>query len=119
MAKLQESLEQLMHIDGALAGALVDSGSGMALGTIGGGIKLDVAAAGNSGVVLSKMRVMKDLGLKDSIEDILISLYSQYHLIRPLANHPNLFFYLVLKRDRANLALSRHKLTEIEKSIEL
>lgn len=111
---VNESIQELMQIDGTLAAILVDSKSGMALGQAGNGINLDVAAAGNSEVVKAKMKTMANLGLKDTIEDILISLGSQYHLIRPLKNSPNLFFYLVLNREKSNLAMARHKLNDIE-----
>jgi DNA-binding response OmpR family regulator len=114
-----QSLEQLMQIDGALAGALVDAKSGMALGTIGGGVNLEVAAAGNSEVLRSKLKVMANLGLKDRIEDILISLGGQYHLMRPLTREASLFYYLVLNRSQANLAMARHKLTEVEAQTEV
>ena len=118
-ANLNQSISDLMNIDGSLAVALVDSNSGMALGQAGNSINLEVAAAGNSEVVKSKNKVMQSLGLKDKIEDILITLGNQYHLIRPLSTHQNLFFYLVLDRTKSNLAMARFKLTEIEKSVEV
>lgn len=116
---INDSLGELMQIDGAMAVALVDTRSGMALGAVGSGVNLDVAAAGNSEVVKSKLKVMGNLGLKDKIEDILISLSSQYHLIRPLVAQPNLFIYLVLNRANANLAMARFKLSDIEGRIEV
>ena len=117
MAKVD--LTTLSDIDGFIAGSLVDSSSGMMLGELGTGIALDVAAAGNTEVVRSKRKVMKALALNDSIEDILISLGSQYHLIRPLESNPDLFLYLVLERDRSNLALARHTLRAFEKNMKM
>lgn len=112
-----ESINELMAIEGAMAVALVDSASGMALGTGGGGVNLDVAAAGNSEVVKAKMKTMSNLGLKDTIEDILISLGTQFHLIRPLKDHKNLFFYLVLNKTTSNMAMARFKLTDVESRV--
>lgn len=116
---LNNSISELMNIDGAVAVALVDSNSGMAMATAGNSINLDVAAAGNSEVVKTKLKVMTNLGLKDKIEDILISLGSQYHMIRPLSNHPALFFYVVLDRAKSNLAMARFKLSDVENKVEV
>jgi hypothetical protein len=91
----------------------------MALGTLGGGkyLDLDLAAAGNTEVIRAKMRTLESLRLNDSVEDILISLTAQYHRIRLLRHADgvqNLFLYLVLDRQKANLALARHHLKRIE-----
>lgn len=116
---INQTLSELMQVDGAMAMALVDSKSGMALGTIGSGINLELAAAGNSEVMRAKTKTMANLGLKDKIEDILITLGGQYHLIRPLSNHSHLFIYMVLNRAQSNLALARHKLSEAESRLEV
>jgi hypothetical protein len=115
------ALKSAMQIEGALGVALVDSSSGMALGTAGSPVDLDleVAAAGNSSVVQAKLRTMSDLGLDQAIEDILITLDKQYHIIRPLARQNQLFLYLVLDRARANLAMARFKLTDIERNLKV
>ena len=117
MASIQDSLNALMTIDGALAAALVDSTSGMLLGSAGTGLDLELAAAGNTEVVRAKLKTMKSLGLDDSIDDILITLGSQYHIIRPMAQKEGLFLYLVLDKQRSNLALSRRKCAEVEKLV--
>ena len=114
MSNIKESLAALMKVEGAKAVALVDSASGMMLGRDGDGINLDVAAAGNTEVVRSMLKTIKALGLKDSIDDMLISLTSQYHLIRPLAANPAMFLYLVLDRSKSNLAMARYRLTECD-----
>lgn len=112
-----------MAIDGALGVALVDFTSGMTLGVLGGGPELDlgVASAGNTDVVRAKMRTLEMLKLSDHIEDILITLDTQYHLIRLLTARGarGLFLYLALSRQRANLGLARHQLQLVEAELAL
>ena len=117
---VKESLAKLNQIDGFVGAALVDSESGMLLGQEGGGgMNLEVAAAGNTEVVKSTRKVMQNLGLRDAVEDILITLGKQYHLIRPLRSRPTLFFYLAVDRSRANLAMARLTLADIEKDLQV
>jgi hypothetical protein len=115
---IETALKSAMEIDGALGAALVDYESGMALGFLGGGhhLDLEVAAAGNTEVIRAKLRTMASLDLGDEIEDILITLKKQYHLIRLLSSErsSSLFLYLALDRTRANLAMARHQLRRIE-----
>ncbi|MFF5938285.1 hypothetical protein [Streptomyces sp. NPDC012508] len=123
MANTETALKEAATIEGAIGAALVDYTSGMALGTIGGGKDLDltVAAAGNTDVVRAKVRAMEMLGLQEDIEDILITLGTQYHLIRLLKGRGTngLFLYLALSKDRANLAMARHQLKKIEAELEV
>lgn len=121
MANIKESLKTCMEIEGAIGAALVDSKSGLCLGLAGGGdvLNLDVAGAGNTEVVRSKMKVMSALGLKDQIEDILITLGTQYHIIRMMQSQEGLFLYIALYRDKANLAMARLKLSQVENGLEI
>ena len=124
MSNTEASLKDAMtSIEGVLGVALVDYTSGMALGTLGGSkdFNLDVAAAGNTDVVRAKLRTMDHLGIKEDIEDILITLGSQYHMIRMLkARGGNgLFLYLVLDSGRANLAMARHQLNTMLANLEV
>ena len=119
MANLNETLSKLLEVDGALCDAIVDANSGMLLGKAGSGLDLELAAAGNTEVVRAKMKTMKSLGLKDNVEDILITLGKQYHIIRPMTERPGVFVYLVLDKAKASLALARIKTAEIESSLVL
>ncbi|GAA2014942.1 hypothetical protein GCM10009839_07570 [Catenulispora yoronensis] len=119
---IEGALKEAMTVEGAIGVALVDYESGMSLGHIGGGpgLDLEVAAAGNTEVVRAKMRTLARLGLNETVEDILITLTGQYHVIRLLPNSGGgaLFLYLALDRSRANLALARHELKRIGAYIE-
>lgn len=117
MANISESLANIMTIDGCLAAALVDYNRGLVLGKVGSGMDLDLAGAGNTEVVRAKMKTMKSLKIEEQIEDILITLGSQYHIIRPLTKKQGLFLYVVLQKDRANLALARLKTADAEKEL--
>jgi predicted regulator of Ras-like GTPase activity (Roadblock/LC7/MglB family) len=121
MASTSNSLASVMQLPGAIAAAVVDLESGMILAQAGTGLDLEVAAAGNTEVVRAKMRTMKALGLNTVIEDILITLGDQYHLIRPITakGGAGLFIYAALDRSQANLALARRQVAEAEKKFTL
>ncbi|MCP3102860.1 hypothetical protein LZ198_28680 [Myxococcus sp. K15C18031901] len=121
MANVKQSLEETQKIEGAFAACLVDSKSGMCLGSIGGNanFNIETAAAANTEVVRAKVKAMHVLGLKDKIEDILITLGEQYHVIRPLSAREGLFLYLALSRANSNLAMARFRLAEIEKGLSI
>ena len=91
------------------------------LGSVGGGpsFNVEVAAAGNTEVVRAKRKTMRSLNLDDNIEDILITLGKQYHIIRLCSTNDALFVYVVLDKVRANLAMARIRLGEIEKHMEI
>jgi len=119
MSNIEQSLTKLMTIDGAKGCCIVDFSSGMMLGSEGAGVDLELAAAGNSEVVKAKLKTMKSLGIKGEIEDILITLQDQLHIIRPTSKHEGLFIYLVLDKEKSNLALARHTVKSVEKSLEI
>ena len=107
MQNVQSTLKKLeSDITGFLGAALVDHDSGMALGTVGSGLNLEVAAAGNTDVIRAKLRVMEQLDIDGSIEDILITLSGQLHLIRPIGK--TLFLYIAIDRKQGNLGMARH-----------
>lgn len=118
MADIKTSLQNAMKIDGALGVALVDYESGMCLGTHGTpDFDLEFAASGNGEVVRAKKKVRDRLGISDRIDDILITLTGQYHLIRMVGS--TMFFYLVLDRSKTSLGLARKELEFIEKALDI
>lgn len=119
MANIDTSIEELLNIQGARGACIVDYTSGMSLGSGGSGVDLELAAAGNSEVVKAKMNTMKSLGIKGNIGDILITLDKQLHIICPTSKHEQLFIYLVLDKEKANLALARRKVKSIEEAVEI
>jgi len=117
MANVNESLKKLLELDGAMCAAVVDATSGMMLGSAGSGVDMELAAAGNTEVVRAKLKTMKSLGLNDRIEDILITLGKQYHIIRLVASKPGLFIYFVLDKSKSNLASARRACADIEADV--
>lgn len=119
MANIEESLTKIMNIDGALGAALVDFKSGMTLGTIGDRLDMELAGAGTTEVVRAEKQIIEQLNLDRQIEDILITLESQYHMIRVFHENDNLFTYLVLDKEKSNLALARMHLAEIDAELDI
>ena len=113
-------ISALSEIAGFIGGCLVDSDTGLMLGAEGGAnFDLEAAAAGNTEVVKAKHAAKAALGLDDYIEDILITLGTQYHLIRPLQNMPSVFLYVALDRKTANLGMARIKVKAVEQTVSL
>jgi predicted regulator of Ras-like GTPase activity (Roadblock/LC7/MglB family) len=122
MADIEQSLQEIMRIPGALGAAVVDYSSGMTLGSAGNGhIDVELAAAGDTEVMRAKMAMMETLHLKETIEDILVTLTSQFHLIRPVssAGGEGLFIYAAFDKDHSNLALARRGIHNVERTLEV
>lgn len=125
MANIKESIETALNIDGIVGAALGDWNTGFTLGQASRNSndlpesKLEKAIALNSEVIKAKNRAREGLEIKSSIEDILITLKDQYHLLRIAEAVPGVFFYVVMDREKANLALARIKLREIEQTLQV
>ncbi|WP_254446661.1 roadblock/LC7 domain-containing protein [Ruegeria sp. HKCCD8929] len=117
---MSTDISKLSEIKGIIGACLVDSDTGLMLASEGGG-KLDLEAAGaaNVEVVRAKLAAIETLGLNDSIEDILITLGKQYHLIRPLDKNPTIFIYAALDKKTANLGLARIQVKAVESGLSI
>ncbi|MFJ9543803.1 hypothetical protein ACIRPX_42245 [Streptomyces sp. NPDC101225] len=119
MSAITIALRRAMRLDGALGVMVVDYVSRMTLGTLGtpDGLDLGKAASGGTDVVRAKLSALDLVGYAPTrLEDILITLDTEYHLIRPLnrRRHEGLFLYVVLDRDRTDLPSVRKELRQIE-----
>lgn len=95
------------EIPGFIAASLVDVDSGMtiAIKSMRPDFDLSVASAYNSEIVKAKLKAIKALGLKSNLEDMLLTLSDQIHLIKIVS--PASFVYLAADRSLANLAIVR------------
>lgn len=95
-------------VNGVIATAAVDLESGMTLAAKSNRADFDltVASAYNSELVKQKMKIMKALNLKSSLEDMLLTLSDQIHVIRLFPNGAG-FVYLAADRSATNVAILR------------
>lgn len=118
------AIEECLSIEGVTGVAIVDLHTGTVLTRANQG---DVAAfereaSGHAVMVRAKVATLVELGLEDDVEDILMSSRRAYGLVRPVTNAPagwDLFFYMSLDREDANLAMARYRLARIDASLQL
>ena len=100
-------------VNGVIAAAAVDLESGMTLAAKTNRPEFDLVAASayNSELVKQKLKIMKTLNLKSSLEDLLITLSDQFHLIKFLPGGTS-FLYLAADRGGTNLAILRNSVNK-------
>ncbi len=105
---VNESFDHFANdIPGFIAASLVDLDSGMTLAvrSTRSDFDLAVASAYNSELVKQKQKIMKALGLKTNLEDMILTLGDQIHFIKIVS--PTVFIYLAADRSAANIAIVR------------
>jgi hypothetical protein len=97
-------------LPGFMAASLVDTESGMTLGLKSVRPDFDLAAASayNSEMVKQKLKIMRALNLKTNLEDMLLTLGDQIHVIKLIGQ--TTFIYLAVDRAQSNLAIVRNVL---------
>lgn len=76
----------------------------------------ELASAYNLEVVKAKLNAIKSLGLNQKINDILITLTDQIHII-DVSEDGRYFIYLAVDSTKANLGLTRATLSKYKKDI--
>jgi hypothetical protein len=107
--QIQDTFERIANeIPGFVAASLVDLDSGMTLGARSARSDFDLTAASayNSEMVKQKLKIMKALNLRTTLEDMLLTLGDQIHLIKLVS--PSSFVYLAADRASSNLAIVRN-----------
>jgi hypothetical protein len=96
-------------MSGFIAASVVDLESGMTLAAKSARSDFDlaVASAYNSELVKQKLKIVKALGLKTTLEDVLLTLGDQLHLIKIFPGG-HTFLYLAADRASTNLAIVRN-----------
>ena len=95
-------------VPGFIAASLVDLDSGMTLAMKSTRTDFDlaVASAYNSELVKQKLKIMKALNIKTTLEDMIITLGDQIHFIKIVS--PTMFIYLAADRANSNIAIVRN-----------
>lgn len=117
---LKSTLDLLRQVDGFIAASLVEIETGMTVESTRAGQEFDIEVAGaiNTTVVQAKLRALEALQLADDLEDIVISMGAQYHLMRIAPGRPTHFLYMVLNRNLANLAMARLEMARVSDELE-
>jgi hypothetical protein len=111
--QIVETFEKIAaDLPGFMAASLVDLESGMTLGLKSVRPDFDLAAASayNSEMVKQKLKIMRALNLKTNLEDMLLTLGDQIHVIKLVG--PTTFIYMSVDRSQCNLAIVRNVLTK-------
>ena len=122
MATEKDIQDGLSKIEGEIAGfigaSVVDIDSGMTLAVRTSRTDFDLAAASayNSEIVKQKLKTIKVLNLKANLEDMLLTLTDQIHLIKLLS--PTSFIYLAAERANTNLAIVRSTVSKYASELE-
>lgn len=105
-------LAQVLTIEGAIGAALVQATTGTILGHAAVGRGLDMTQAAK----IAQDLVQDALRLRDGIEDIMITVDTQYHVMRLLGPGEEVFVHLVLDRERASLGMARQQLAKLART---
>jgi predicted regulator of Ras-like GTPase activity (Roadblock/LC7/MglB family) len=119
-ARAREALADMLSIDGLLGCAVVDGTTGLVLARESREDQpadLDLSAAASAQVLRAHRMAARSMGLSDQIDEVMVSAGARQQVLRTVTRHPDLFLMALLDKQRANLALARYKLMEVEKGL--
>lgn len=111
--------EMKTNVNGFIAVAVTEINSGLSYGNLSLDSAFDpeLASAYNLEVVKAKLNAVKALNLNQEIEDILITLTSQIHII-DISPNKKFMIYLVADSSKANLGMTRAVLKKHKQELE-
>jgi hypothetical protein len=111
--------EMKTNVNGFIAVAVTEIESGLSFGnlTIDPSFDPELAAAYNLEVVKAKLNAVKALNLNQNIEDILITLSNQIHII-DISPNKKFMIYLAADASKANLGMTRAVLKKYKLDLE-
>ncbi|MEO8534895.1 MAG: hypothetical protein ABI441_14145 [Flavobacterium sp.] len=116
LQNFQNDLKQ--NVNGFIAVSITEIETGMSYCSLSLDPNFDpeLASAYNLEVVKAKMNAIKALGLNQKINDILITLTDQIHIL-DVSEDGNYYIYLAVDAKKANLGLTRATLSKFKKDI--
>jgi predicted regulator of Ras-like GTPase activity (Roadblock/LC7/MglB family) len=119
-SRAHEALAEMLQIEGLLGCAVVDGTTGLVLAREAREDQpadLDLSAAASAQVLRSHRMAARSMGLTDQIDEVMVSAGPRQQVLRTVSRHPDLFLMALLDKQRANLALARYKLMEVERGL--
>ncbi|HEX6705532.1 MAG TPA: hypothetical protein VF169_12290 [Albitalea sp.] len=118
--RARQALTEMLTIDGLLGCAVVDGTTGLVLARESREDQpsdLELSAAASAQVLRAHRLAARSMGLSDQIDEVMVSAGPRQQVLRTVSRHPDLFLMALLDKQRANLALARYKLMEVEKGL--
>ncbi len=115
----QIDFDLLRSLGGFVAAALADSESGLTFSSeVAGTLDIERTSIGHAEMLRLRRKLLCENGSDDEIEDVLVSLKRRYHILRPLEQNNSLFLYAIFDRAKANLAVARQALRNLERQLQ-
>lgn len=117
---IKDKLKTIMELDGVISASIVDIFTGIPIIQISNKPEeFELYCAYMVEVVKSHKNFLSKLNIQDKIEDIIINLNNNYHIVTFILKQDNLFIYVVLDKENSNLGMTRLVLMKIEEELEL